>query len=61
MHYLRSFINGCHICQLARSDKSPMTVAPSNLFEIQTTVKIKYGSEGNAYIAKGSQIHLVHH
>ena len=21
MHYLRSFIKGCHICQLARSDK----------------------------------------
>ena len=24
MHYLRSFINGCHICQLARPDKLPM-------------------------------------
>ena len=24
MHYLRSFIKGCHICQLARSDKPPM-------------------------------------
>ena len=24
MHYLRSFINRCHICQLARSDKPPM-------------------------------------
>ena len=24
MHYLRSFIKGCHICQLARPDKSPM-------------------------------------
>ena len=21
MHYLGSFINGCHICQLSRSDK----------------------------------------
>ena len=24
MHYLRSFIKGCHICQLARLDKPPM-------------------------------------
>ena len=24
MHYLRSFIKGCHICQLARYDKPPM-------------------------------------
>ena len=24
MHYLRSFIKGCHICQLGRSDKPPM-------------------------------------
>ena len=23
MHYLRSFIKGCHICQLSRSDKMP--------------------------------------
>ena len=24
MHYLKSFIKGCHICQLARPDKPPM-------------------------------------
>ena len=24
MHYLTSFIKGCHICQLARPDKPPM-------------------------------------
>ena len=23
MHYLRSFIKGCHICQLSSSDKQP--------------------------------------
>ena len=23
MHYLRSFIKGCHVCQLSRSDKLP--------------------------------------
>ena len=35
MHYLRSFIKGCHICQLSRSDKPPnKTVTTSNLFEL---------------------------
>ena len=24
MHYLRSFIKGCHICQLARPNKTPL-------------------------------------
>ena len=24
MHYLRSFIKGCHVCQLSRSDKLPI-------------------------------------
>ena len=24
MHYLRSFIKGCHICQLSRPDKPPV-------------------------------------
>ena len=23
MHYLRSFMKGCHVCQLSRSDKAP--------------------------------------
>ena len=23
MHYLRSFIKGCHVCQLSRADKPP--------------------------------------
>ena len=52
MHYLRSFIKGCHICQLARPDKP--TIAPLNFFELQTIVKIEYGSEGNAQITKRS-------
>ena len=35
MHYLRAFIKGCHICQLARSDKPPMRqFQPLNLFEL---------------------------
>ena len=62
MHYLRSFIKGCHICQLARPDKTTNeTITTPNLFKLQTIVKIKYGSEGDAQITKGSQIHLVHY
>ena len=62
MHYLRSFIKECHICQLARCDKPPMRqLQPPNLFELPTIVKIEYGFEGNAQITKRSQIHLVHH
>ena len=35
MHYLRSFIKGCHVCQLSKSDKPPTRpVATSNLFEL---------------------------
>ena len=26
MHYLRSFLKGCHICQLVRNDKPPQTI-----------------------------------
>ena len=36
MHYLRSFIKGCHICQLSRSDKLPtrQLVTTTNVFEL---------------------------
>ena len=35
MHYLRSFIKGCHICQLARSDKPTMR-------QLQPQIYLKY-------------------
>ena len=34
-HYLRSFIKGCHICQLARKDKPPMR-------QLQTRMYLNY-------------------
>ena len=35
MHYLRSFVKGCHICQLSRSNKLPTRqLQPQNLFEL---------------------------
>ena len=62
MHYLRSFIKGCHICQLARPDKPPMRqFTTPNLFKLQTIVKTKHGSKSNAQITKDSQIILVHY
>ena len=61
MYYLRSFIKGCHICQLARPDTINEAIATPNLFELQTVIKVKYGSEGDAQITKRSQIHLVHY
>ena len=32
IHYLRSFIKGCHTCQLARSDKPPMRQLQSQIY-----------------------------
>ena len=35
MHYLRSFLKGCHICQLVRNDKPPMR-------QLQTRINLNY-------------------
>ena len=35
MQYLRSFLKGCHICQLVRNDKPPMK-------QLQTRVNLNY-------------------
>ena len=35
MHYLRSFLKGCHICQLVRNDKPPMR-------QLQTGIHLNY-------------------
>ena len=32
MHYLRSFIKGCHVCQLSRSDKPPTRQLQPQIF-----------------------------
>ena len=62
MHYLRSFIKRCQICQLSRPGKLPTRqLQPQNLFKLQTIVKIKHGSESDAKVTKGSQVHLVHY
>ena len=35
MHYLRSYIKGCHICQLNRKDKLPVR-------QLQTRINLNY-------------------
>ena len=35
IHYLRSFLKGCHICQLIRNDKQPMR-------QLQTRINLNY-------------------
>ena len=35
MHYLKSFLKGCHICQLVRKDKTPMR-------QLQTRIYLNY-------------------
>ena len=41
MHYLRSFIKGCPICQLSRSDKLPMRqLQPQIYFNYQPLLKL---------------------
>ena len=41
MHYLRSFIKGCHICQLSRSDKPPTRqLQPRNYLNYRQLLKL---------------------
>ena len=35
IHYLRSYIKGCHICQLSRKDKPPTK-------QLQTRINLNY-------------------
>ena len=45
MHYLRSYIKGCHICQLSNKDKIPNRHFQRRInLKLQAFVKIKYGS-----------------
>ena len=62
MHYLTSLIKGCHICQLARPDKPPIRqMQPQIYLNYRPLSKTKHGSESDAKIPKGSQVHLVHY
>ena len=44
IHYLSSYIKGCHLCQLSCNDKPPSRHLQTNQSKLCTNVKIKYGS-----------------
>ena len=49
MHYLRSFLKACHICQLSSNDKSPSRQLQTRIpFKLQAYVKIEHGFKSNA-------------
>ena len=62
MHYLRSFVKGCHICQLARSGKPPTRqLQPQIYLNYRPLSKLSMDLKVMPRSAKGSQIHIVHH
>ena len=46
MHYLRSFLSACHICQLFRNDKQPCRQLETRIN--LNYVQIEYGFESDA-------------
>ena len=62
VHYLRSFMKGCHICQLARPDKPPIRqLQPRIYLNYRPLSKLSMDLKVYAQIRKRSQIHIVHH
>ena len=61
MHYLRSYIKGCHICQLSNNNKIPNRLPMKDQFELQTFTKIKCGPKGNAKVIHRTQVHTMCH
>ena len=50
IHYLRSYIKGCHICQLAHKEKPPKATPNENKPKLDTIVKTEHGFESYAII-----------
>ena len=62
MHYLRSFIKGYHICQLARPDKPPMRQLQLQIYlNYRPLSKLSMDLKVMPRVTKGSQVHLVHY
>ena len=62
MHYLRSFIKGCHICQLARPDKPAMRqLQPQIYLNYRLLPKLSMDLKVMPKSQKGHKIHLVHY
>ena len=62
MHYLRSFIKGCHICQLSRSDKPPTRqLQPRIYLNYRPLSKLSMDLNVMPKLQKGSQVYLMYH
>ena len=49
IHYLRSCIKGCHICQLTCNEKPPTKKTPNqNKLKLYTIVRTEHGFESHA-------------
>ena len=62
MHYLRSYIKGCHICQLSNKEKIPNKHFQRRInLKLQTFFKIKHRSKGDAKVIQRTQVHTMCH
>ena len=58
MHYLRSFLSVCHICQLFKNDKPPSRQLETRInLNYRPVSKIEHGSESNAQITERAPVH----
>ena len=56
IHYLTSYMKGCHICQLSRNKKPP-----NKHFQIQTRINPNYIPNYMPKSQKGHRVYSVHH
>ena len=51
IHYLRSYIKGCHICQLVHNEKPPLRqLSNQNKPKLHSFIKIEHGFKSHAQI-----------
>ena len=61
IHYLRSYIKGCHICQLSRNEKPPPRHLQTRINPNYVPMsKTKHGFESHAQVTQRPQIYFVH-
>ena len=61
MHYLRSFLSACHICQLFRNDKPPSRQLETRLnLKYRPMSRLQYGFESDAQLAERAPVHPLH-
>ena len=62
MHYLCSYIKGCHICQISKKDKIPNRQFQTRInLNYKGIGKVKYGPTGDAKVTPRTQVHFICH